>query len=140
MEKFNDNDLRRNKIDRIRERVFKEIEEEKDYYISTLKDVPDVDDYNKIIFLLEILKEFFSKEELFTNYSYLDYGANKIIYKVRDNTLDLFIYSELSITRKWLDVVLEGDNILILKNFLNDNYFDRHFFSIFERTLRPTSK
>lgn len=123
---------RTNKVEKIKERIFEEIEKEKNFYISALKESFSGIDHNaKMIHLLNILKEYMLKDEPFREYVA---DRNGLVYVISDNTLNMLLTYSFSIVDKWLANFTENNNnIFNLDDFLNDKYFESHFFSTFEK-------
>ena len=123
-----DLETRQNKVKKIKERILEEIEKEKSFYISTFKE--NVDYSAKMICLLIFLKEYVLKDETFSEHFYCD---DKLIYIISDNTLNMLLTYNFSIVNNWLTNLEDNGGIFDLDNYLNDNYFEHHFFSIFEK-------
>lgn len=127
-----DLETRQNKVKKIKERILTEIEKEKSFYVSALKQSFICIDYNaKMIFLLNILEEYVLKNETFSDHFYCN---GKLTYVISDNTLNMLLTYSFSLVVKWLDNFTENNgNIFNLDDFLNDNFFEYHLFSTFEK-------
>ena len=123
---------RADKVKKIKERILEEIEKEKNFYISTLKEsFSGIDHNSKMIHLLNILKEYILRDKSFREYIA---DRNGLVYIISDNTLDMMLTYSFSLVDNWLANFTENnDNVFNLDDFLNDNFFEHHFFSIFEK-------
>jgi hypothetical protein len=121
-------ETRQNKVKKIKERILEEIKKERSYYISTFKE--NVDYNAKMICLLIFLKEYVLENETFSEHFYCN---DKLTYLISDNTLNMLLTYNFSIVDKWLANLENNSGIFNLDDFLNDNYFEHHFFSIYEK-------
>lgn len=130
IEKISEEELRKEKIRKVKEKILKEIEKYskslKNYMKTNLNENKnDNKIWRELIFeefILLKLEEFIKDENTFNSYERKDSTQDIIVYVASDRTLNVWLQNDFSFVNRIFEICLNKNGIESIHQILNDRY------------------
>lgn len=140
-EKISDEAVRREKVQKLKEKIMSEIEKRIGNYRKVLRTNIQDDDFEYYIresFVLLELKQYLERDCCFMEYEATHSDKDIVIYAVSDKDLSIWLQEDYSFVSNYLIKAEEnGYNVFPI---LNDRYFGYNFTNIFDSVLYDESQ
>lgn len=128
--------IRKEKIKRLKEKVKNEYAQLKTLYREQIADLDDNEWETSLLKLNAIywLNHYFS-ENTCMSYETKWEDQDYISYILSDETIDMMLDSDCNLCRRFLTIITLGDAWSYSSQLLNDDFFEREFFTTFEKMV-----
>lgn len=140
-EKISDEAIRREKVQKLKEKIMSEIEKRIGNYRKVLRTNIQDDDFEYYIresFVLLELKQYLESDCCFMEYEAKYSDKDIVIYAVSDKDLSIWLQEDYSFVSNYL-IKAEEDGYNVFP-ILNDRYFGYNFTNIFDSALYDESQ